>query len=393
MTRAIRVMVSAGELSGDSHAAALLGNLRNLGHDLEAFGLGGDGLVKAGLELLCHQRDVSVTGVGEVFRMLPRLLRAYRSLLRALRERKPHLLLLVDYPGMNMRLACHARKMGVPVVYYVVPQVWAWRAGRAKLLARDTALCLCIFQFEEEFLRSRGVPTKFVGHPLLDDPWFRDGFPDGARARSTLALHLERPVVAVLPGSRKTEIEHHLKPFVGACRWLADRRPETQFVLPAAQEGWRAWLTDLVRSHGGDDLDLRVVGGASRQVLAAADVALTKSGTSTLEAALSGTSMVIAYRMAASSYWLAKRLVRVPHIGMANIVAGKRLFPELLQKEVTSEKLGMNLLRMLESPVSRESFLTIRQRLGGAGTARRAAEEIAEVLLSTPFYQRARPNS
>jgi lipid-A-disaccharide synthase len=369
-----RILVVAGDVSGDAHAAEVLGALGRSGVRVEAFGMGGDCLAAAGMRVDPHLREATVVGIAEALRMLPRLYGIYRRLLALMRRERPDLVLLVDYPDMNLRLARQARRLGLDVCYYVVPQVWAWRARRVRRLREDVGMCLCLFAFEEPFLRARGVrEAHFVGHPMMDHESEPPGPAERARARQALGLGGEGPIVAVLPGSRRSELQHHLQPFLGACALMARKRPEARFLLPLAPGLTRTAVDAAALASG---VVITVLPGGATEALLAADVALVKAGTSTVQAALCGTPMVVGYRLARSSYWLAKRLVRCPHIAMANLLAGERAFPELVQDELTAEALCREAERALESPPPREVYGRIRTALGGPGSAERAAERI-----------------
>ena len=358
------VLILAGEASGDLHGAALAEQLRLRRPDLLLAGTGGDRMAAAGVTLI-EQVD-GVVGFLEVVRHLP----AHFARLRRLRERLAGggvaLVILIDYPGFNMRVAAAARAAGVPVLYYITPQVWAWRAGRLSTMARVITKAAVILPFEEELLRAHGVDARFVGHPLLDRA---TALPEQAAARRALGLPVDGELLALFPGSRSQEIRRHLADFLAVARELEQRRPGLRVVVsvaPTIQLGDAGIPYPMVRS-------------ASFDVLRAADVALCKSGTTTLEAAVAGCPCAIVYRTSAVSYAIARRLVKIPHIGLLNIVAGRRVAPEFVQKEFRPSRVA-DALMPLFGPASParlamlDGFAEVRARLGSAGASARVAE-------------------
>ncbi len=366
------VFLSVGEPSGDLHGAALARELRARIPGVRLIGLGGPRMASQGVELLAHVDDLAVMGFIEVISRLPFFFRIRRTVYAAIAAERVDLVIPVDYPGFNLPLARHARDTGRKVLYYVAPQVWAWHASRAKNLARDTDKVAVILPFEEAFLRERGASAEFVGHPLLDEPpetgdrgdWF-------ARA----GLDPDRPLLALMPGSRKQELRRHLDLFVKAADFLRRRRPELQVMIAAA-----AGLPDEMFA----ETPYRTTRD-SRGLLAYATAALVKSGTTTLEAALAETPFVVAYRVNPISYQIARRVVRVPHIALANLVAGRRLVPEFIQDEATPEALSASLLPLLEiGGTERASMVAglrgVRKVLGKGGAAKRVANMAADLL-------------
>ena len=369
-----RLLVSCGEPSGDLYAAALVRELRSRPGlaTLDVFGLGGDRLLSQRATLLAHVRDLAVVGLVEVVAHIPRLRRIFRAVLREADRARPDLAVLVDYPDFNLRLARALRKRGIPVVYYVSPQVWAWRKGRIRAIREDVAHMIVIFPFEEEVYREAGVPVTFVGHPLVDLV-----HPPAERGRLLAELDLDpgHPVVALLPGSRPREIAHNLPGIAGAVTLLARRNPELQFVAalaPSIEPRHVAGLPgNVVR-----------VQGRTHEALANADVAVVASGTATVEAALLGTPMVVVYRLSALTYHLGRRFVKVPHVAMANLIAGRRVVPELIQADFTPARVANEVLRLLgpDGAATRDALLEVRGRLGEGGASGRAAAVVSGLM-------------
>ena len=364
------VFVSAGEPSGDQHAAALVAALRTAAPGLAIEGVGGPNLAAAGARLIARIEDLTVMGFVEVVRKVPAHWRLLKRIERRLAAGDVRLVVLVDYPGFHLRVAAAARRAGVPVLYYIAPQLWAWGQRRVKLMARDVARLAVILPFEEAFFARHGVRATFVGHPLMDRP------PAPARAEAKRALGLDpaRPVLGLFPGSRRQEVVRLWRPFLAAAALVRRSRPDVQVLAAATQAGEYPEAGDVV-----------LVPGRARECFAAADAALCKSGTSTLEAAVADTPMVVAYRMHPLSFLLARRLVRVPWIGLVNLVAERRVAPELIQGAVTPAALAEAVLPLLEpaSPERRaqlEGLAEVRRRLGEAGAAMRAAAIARDLL-------------
>ena len=310
------ILILAGEASGDLHGAILAERLRVLRPDLVLAGTGGARMRTAGVEMI--EEHEGVVGFVEVLRHIPAHLRLLRRLKARLATGMVGLVICIDYPGFNMRVAAAARDAGVPVLYYITPQVWAWRAGRLESMARVITKAAVILPFEESLLRAAGVDATFVGHPLLDRALT---MPDRAEARRRIGVEGPGEVLALFPGSRAQEIKRHLDDFVAVARALEARRPGLRVVLSVAP---------TIRFRD-TDVPFPLVRSASFDVLRAADVALCKSGTTTLEAAVAGCPCAIVYRTSALSYAIARRLVRIPDIGLLNIVAGRRVAPEFVQ--------------------------------------------------------------
>lgn len=334
----------AGEASGDLLAAPVIAALRARLPDVECAGIVGDRMIEAGATAWWHVRELSVRGYAEVLRELPRLLRL-RSVLRSrLLAERPAVVVGVDSPDFNLRLEMQLRAAGVPTVHYVSPSVWAWRPRRIEKIRRAVDRVLLVFPFEQRIYDDAGIPATYVGHPLASTIAER---PDAAAARRRLGLQDDGPVIALLPGSRRAEVEHIGPPFIEAAVRMLAREPRLRFVLPIADRRLRATITPAIGAAGERADRIALFDGHSHDCLEAADGALVASGTATLEAALFGRPMVIAYRMPAASYWIMSRMGELTFVGLPNILAGEGLVPELLQQDATPERLATALLNLL----------------------------------------------
>jgi lipid-A-disaccharide synthase len=372
-----RLLLSCGEASGDLYAGALVRELVALDPALRIAGLGGPQFAAAGGRLIADYRELSAYGLIDWIPKLPRLLAARRRLVASARAERPDALILIDFSGFNFRLAPAIKRLGVPVIYYISPQIWASRAGRLATMRAIADRVLVIFPFEAAIYENGGVPVEFVGHPLIDL-----AKPTAARDRFLAAQGLtpSAPTVAILPGSRANEVSRILKGLAAAARLIRASVPAAQFVVARARH-LDGSLFDAVR--GDSDLPFTIVEGDTDTVLASADVALTASGTATVQAALHDTPMVIVYRMAPFSYRLARRIVRLDTIGMVNLIAGEKIVPELVQDAFTPEAVAREAISMLtdsdRSARIRAGLAIVRSRLGGPGASRRAAQAIMRV--------------
>jgi lipid-A-disaccharide synthase len=371
------LLVVATEASADLHAARALEELRRLRPDLAAFGMGGPKLAAAGLECLHRAEEMSVMGLAEVLPKIPVILRILGDLARAAAERRPKVALLVDSPDFNLRLAGRLKKLGVKVVYYVSPTVWAWRRGRVKQIARVVDRMLCILPFEEPFYAGTGVSARFVGHPFAER-----GLPRSAEVyRAELQLPPRRTTVALVPGSRRSEVKRIFPAMLEAAERLRRRHPDAQFVVPVAPGLPAAALEEHLAAHR--TLEVRLVPGRADAVVGASDAALVKSGTSVLEAALMLRPLVAVYKLSWVSYWVARLLVRLTHFTLVNLLAGRTVVPELLQAQASPERMADELERLLCDPAAREEQLEglreVRRSLGEPGAPRRVAEEVARM--------------
>jgi lipid-A-disaccharide synthase len=373
------VLLSVGDASGDAHAAELALALRRLRPDLRCVGLGGVCMEKAGVELVAHQRELAVGGLVELLPSAGRIWRTWRRMGRALESRRPDLAVLVDASGFNLPLARLARRAGVPTLYYVAPQVWAWRRGRLRKLARRIDRVAAILPFEVDLYRQAGVRADFVGHPLVDRVATA---PDRQDARAALGLG-PGPVVALLPGSRRNELRHNLGLFLEAARALHAQERDVAFLLPVPDSLDRAAVAGLVhRAALPAALRLELVAGGSLQALAASDAVLAKPGTGTLEAALLGRPLVVAARVHPLTAALLRRLLGIDFLAMPNLILARRVVPELLQREARPPAMAAALHDLLRGPARERQLQVLADLRGelGRDAAVRAAGIALEML-------------
>src|SRR5687768_8379040 len=367
-----KVLFVAGEASGDLHAAGVAAALRRVRPELGLAAVGGARLAEQGVELIHRDNQLGVMGFLEVVKHVPRHFVLLHRIKKMLERGEVSLVILIDYPGFNMKVAAAAKGAGVPVLYYVTPQVWAWGAGRIPKLSQFVAKAAVILPFEESLLRGYGIDARFVGHPMLDRAV---NMPTKTEARETLGLAQNTPVLALFPGSRQQEIDRHIDDFVATARELQRRIPGLQVVVSVAP-------TVALDS---DRCPFRLVHSASLSVLRAADAALCKSGTTTLEAAIADCPLIVAYRTGRISYALAKRLVKVSHIGLVNVVAGREVAREFIQDDIVPERMADALSDLLrkESPRRAEvlgGLAEVRAKLGSPGAADRVARMASDLV-------------
>jgi lipid-A-disaccharide synthase len=375
MTAAPRqLLVVAGEASGDLHGARLLSELRRLVPGLAAFGLGGDEMQAAGLEAVAHSSEISVVGITEVLKILPRAREIFASLLSEVERRRPELAVLVDFPDFNLRLAKQLKARGVRVVYYISPQVWAWRRGRVKTIAARVDRMLVLFPFEAGFYRDHGVDVVHVGHPLVDE------VPVLPQAWESIESAAGPFRIALLPGSRVSEVEALLPTLLAAVRRLAADLPVEVRIIKAPTISSEL-LEDAVELAG---LPVEVILEDRFSAIADSHLALCASGTATLEVGLLGTPMIMVYRLARWTYLLAKLMVRLPYVSLVNLVAGRKVVPELIQADASPERIAAEAARLLtdagERDRMRQGLAEVRGRLGAGGASRRAAAEVAAMM-------------
>jgi lipid-A-disaccharide synthase len=379
----IRILLSSGEASGDLYASELLRELREREPKLEAFGLGGDRSKAAGAELLAHLDEISVIGLVEVVRKLPALQRAMSRLTEAARTRRPDAAVLVDFSGFHLRLARRLRSLGVPIIYYVSPQVWAWRRGRVRAIRELVAEMLVILPFEEAFYRDEGVAVRYVGHPLVD-------LVASTRDRETfcrdVGLDPARRFVILLPGSRRREIELHLPVFREVIERLSREKPEVQIAVSRAPTVAPPVLEAALGPEALEDARVLHHHQGTYDGLRHAAAAVVASGTATVEAALAGTPMVVVYRVGRASYALGRSFVRVPFFSMVNLIAGRAVVPELIQDDMTADAILRRLVPLLDDPSASEEMKRglreVKAKLGGGGASSRAADAVLSILRS-----------
>jgi lipid-A-disaccharide synthase len=414
-----QILVVAGEASGEGYAARLVAAIKERRPGAQFFGVGGEDMAAQGVRILCPASELAVVGLSEVAGRLPAVLKALKDIARALKRERPSLAILVDFPDFNFWVARLAKLYRVPVMYYISPQVWAWRTYRVRTIARLVDRMAVIFPFEADFYRDRGVPVTYVGHPLAET------LPPLPGRRELLAgwgLDPQRLTVALLPGSRAGEIKRHLPTMLAGMALVQQAVPHCQFVLPLASTAPRELVEEMVAGYLGGGpgtltknpcpppkpptqpgkglgkgergrgegllaprpLPLTIIPGQSYAALAAAHLAVVASGTATVEAALAGTPTVIVYRLSPLTFMVGKWLIRVPHVGMANLLAEARLFPELIQDDFTAARLAQEALKLMRDPERLtdlgRGLARVVSRLGGPGASDRAAQVALELM-------------
>jgi lipid-A-disaccharide synthase len=365
----MKLAVVAGEASGDLHASEVIRELKNLSPDLQLFGIGGELLQRQGMELIYHARELGIVGLFNVVRHLAMFRRVFQTFVARIEAERPDAVLLVDFPEFNLRVARRAKELGVRVIYFISPQIWAWRRGRVRQIEKTVDQMIVIFPFERDFYEKHDVPVTYVGHPLIDH---------------TAAVRRTPPKpgvlrVALMPGSRKGEVDDLLPPMLEAVEVLRRERAVEAFIIqaPTIDEAHLAAIVKARRSN------VPIVPRNRGEALASADVAVSSSGTATLESAILGTPVVVLYKLTAATYLLARRLVRLPHFSLVNIVAGREVVPELLQHDVTGDKIAAAVLGLVapeRSPRVKADLDDVKHRLGERGASRRAAEAIMAAL-------------
>ena len=377
-----RVLIVAGEASGDQYGAELIKEVRVLSPDTLFFGVGGKKMREAGLKALVRSEEVTVVGLVEVLKHLKTIKGALDLLKESMRALRPDLIVLIDFPDFNFRVADAAIKIKrdggkIPIFYYISPQVWAWRRGRVKTIARFVDKMVVIFPFEVDIYKEAGVDVEFLGHPLMDVV----AGVEGKLNRSGAAKKDGRPSVALLPGSRKSEIERHLGHLLGASEIIKREYPEASFTIPLAPT---LEMEDVAPYLEDTQLDVAVVKDSFHSVVRGADIAIVSSGTATIETALMGTPMVVVYRLNQLTYMIARLLVRVDYIAMVNLVAKKRVVPELIQSDVNAENIARYALAILSDDAAmkrmKEDLLEVRRRIGKPGASARVAGRIVSFL-------------
>ncbi|MFL6245675.1 MAG: lipid-A-disaccharide synthase [Thermoanaerobaculia bacterium] len=364
----MKLAVVAGEASGDLHASEVIRELKKL-TPVQAFGIGGDLLEREGVTLLHHAREMGIVGLFNVLRHLPMFRRVFNDLIDRIERERPDVVFLIDYPDFNLRVAKRCKELGLRVVYYISPQLWAWRQGRVRHIEKYVDRMVVIFPFEADFYQKHAVPVAYVGHPLIEQ-----------------LSHIEKPPrdpnvlrIALLPGSRRMEVHSLLPPMLDAFELLRregvnGRRAEASIIQAPTIS--HATLARIVREKG---IDVPIVPNDHGEAVAAADISLSSSGTATLESAILGTPVVVMYRLSRLTYILAKKLVRLPHFSLVNIVAGRDVVPELIQQDVNGARIAAEVRKMLEPRTYEQicaALAEVRAKLGEPGTAARVAQEI-----------------
>ena len=364
-----KIMIVAGEASGDMHGARLVKAMQAHDPGLGFFGVGGEALRQAGVRIRVDNSEIAVVGLSEALSKLGILFSALRTVKEDLRSIRPHLVIVIDFPDFNLRVSKMAKRLGIPVMYYISPQIWAWRTGRVKKIKKVVDHMVVIFPFETAFYEKWHVPVTFVGHPLLDNAsfWTSGGSKEDLRGKG--------PLIGLLPGSRNEEIRHLLPTMVEAADILSKRLSDVRFAIPVASSVDKG-LVEAITKQGASRF--LIVSDRLHDILAEAALAVTASGTVTLEAAIAGTPMIIVYKLSGFSYWVGRCLIRVEHIGLVNLVAGRRVVPELIQHEASAENISRHVLEMLTDEhgllAMRRQLCDVVKRLGHPGASERAAE-------------------
>lgn len=373
-----KILLVAGEVSGDLHGSYLVEAVHCIDPEIEFFGVGGERLKGVGMRLLHHSQSLSVVGLTEVLVKLPSILKSFRTLKRSLETEKPDLVILIDFPDFNLRLARIVHRRGIPILYYVSPQIWAWRPKRVKLISRVIRKMVVLFSFEAPLYEAAGVDVEWVGHPLLDivKPALSKEM-----AFQQFGLDPRRRTVGLLPGSRIHEIERLLPSLLASAGLLQKEIPDLQFVIPLAPGISKTTLSSRMKSGS---VPVKVVEGFTYDVMNLCELLIAASGTATLEGAILGKPMIIVYRVSFLTYWVGRALIQVDHIGLVNLVAEEEIAPELIQKEVNPRRIADEAFRILKDPLlsqkMSESMAEMRQKLGEPGAAQRAARIVTSLL-------------
>ncbi|KPJ59335.1 MAG: lipid-A-disaccharide synthase [Deltaproteobacteria bacterium DG_8] len=377
-TRRKRILIAAGEASGDLHASCLVKAMLELEPNLQFYGMGGEKLREAGVHIIFDISNLSVMGITEVIRHLGHLYHVFKWLEKSLKNDRPDLIILIDYPDFNLRLAKVAKGYNVPVLYYISPQIWAWRTNRIKKIGKLIDKMIVVFPFELSLYEKEGIDVSFVGHPLLDIVKVNKSKEENIKR---FGLDEQKTTIGLLPGSRLSEVKRLLPPMVGAAQQLSERFGNLQFILPIAP-GLKK--EEIVKLTENSKVAITVVDNNIYEVIDISYLLIVASGTATLETAFLSTPMVIIYKMSPLSYLIGRKLVKVPYIGMANIIAGKKVVPELIQDEATAERLTSEVTHMLKDSLYHQSIceeLTfIKKKLGDPGASKRAAQIALEML-------------
>ncbi|MCX5864878.1 MAG: lipid-A-disaccharide synthase [Deltaproteobacteria bacterium] len=383
MKAPLQIMIVAGEASGDMHGAKLVAAMREQAADLAVCGIGGPALAAQGVEILYDSSQLAVVGIVEVISHFRFIREAMQALKKRLQEQPPQLLILIDYPDFNLILAKKAKRLGIPVFYYISPQVWAWRSGRVKTIKKRVDRMAVILPFEKDFYQKLGMAVEYVGHPLMDTV-------RAARPRTeflqSLGIAQDSQVIGILPGSRRREIAGMLPIFLAAARLMRAQLVKPVFLLPLAPT---LSENDLL-AHGLAEagVEVRVIRENRYELMAACDAVMAASGTVSLELAILDVPMVISYRVSPLTYFLGRRLIKVQYASLVNLVAGREVVPELLQDEAVPEKIAAATVRLVANQAERAAMLEglseVRERLGGEGASVKAARLALETISPNP---------
>lgn len=373
-----KIMFVAGEASGDQHAAEVYKKIKQQRPEIEAFGMGGAMLEAAGVRIEVDLVSHAVIGIVEALAKISEFFKILTLAKRLLEKERPDAVVLTDFPDLNFRIAAYAKSLGIPVIYFVSPQIWAWRKGRIHTIKKIVDHMIVVFSFEEPFYRKAGIPVTFVGHPLLEQ--VKPEVPVAQR-RQALLGEARGPLVALLPGSRRQEIEFLLPTMAGIAKRLREKHPQIQFVVPVARTVSAERIAAILDKVG---LAAQLIREQPYSARAAADLAIVSSGTATLETAILGTPMIVGYRMKRISYWLARIFVKLKFFGLANLVADEKIAPEFLQDAFSPEKVFPIAEALLQDQAmiekQKQGWARVRNRLGGIGAAARTAEVILKII-------------
>lgn len=371
-------MIIAGEASGDLHAAKLVREVKEKNTDISFYGIGGTNMVEAGVETLVDSAELAVVGLFEVLAHWNTISGALKKMQHLLRTDPPDLLILTDYPDFNLRLAKTAKECGIKVLYYISPQVWAWRQKRVFKIREIVDMMAVVFPFEETFYKKYDVPVRFVGHPLVDEIHVSA---DQKTLREEFLLDNDKPVIGLFPGSRHSEIKRLLPIIVDSAKQIIKDKPETQFVIPVAST---LKEEDILPYFDGVELDMRIISQRSHDVMSVCDAVITVSGTVTLELALLKKPMVVINKISKLSYFFVSKMLKIDHIALCNIVAGKRVVPELIQNDATTDKISSTVLNLLNNNEERNritsEFSTIEEKLTNKETKTELSDLVIDML-------------
>ncbi len=389
-SRRIKIMVSAGEASGDAHAAHALEALSERGTNFDSFGMGASKLESIGCHITVDCRELAVIGIVDVLKNYPRFLLRLHKLKVAMKAQKPDLLLIVDYPNFNLKLAEYARQLNIPVLFYISPKVWAWRPGRVPHIGARISHIAVIFPFEVAIYEKAGIPVTYVGNPVVEDAKSDLTRQDACHL---LGLDATRPVILLMPGSRKGELERHMAILIESTGQISVECPDCQYVLPVASTIDKEWFNHLLdTTRSAITLDntsvslpsISIIEGQSITAMRAADVALVASGTATLETGLMGTPMVVMYKISKINHAIMKRMIQIDDVSLVNIVAERRIVPELIQDDASPTEICRETIQLLKDDKRRERVLDdlaeLKQRMGEPGASHRVAALIEDLL-------------